>query len=587
MQHSTRSGATLIEVILGMGLVFMLFGGLFLFYQSVVDVLSNTDLRALGNTILNKEMEIIKNLPFDQVGTQGGIPSGVLQAIKIATTTTDRVFSIKTTIRNIDDPFDGLLGGSPNDTAPTDYKLVELEATCTTCPNFIPLILTARVAPKNLESGTNSGSIFVNVFDGYGGSVAGASVHVINTSTIPSIDLTDTTNQGGVLQLVGVPTSTQGYQITVTKAGYSTDRTYPSGAPGNPNPKKANVNVSAQTLTPISLEIDPLSVLSVQTKDIFCRGIGNQAFSFTGAKLIGESPDVIKFSTSSQTGAGGTQLYDATERDTYTFVYDGSYDLAGTIPFSPYTVAAGSSSTFTFVLQSAAPRSLLVTVKDGATQAPVSSSSVRLWKTGFSQVLVAGHGVGLQTDWSGGGYTDKSGVDPDILPGSLQLSLQGGKYSTTTTAWLISPTVDFGTASTTFGALQWLPVSQPQEAGSAAARFQLAANNDNVTWNFLGPGGNPNTYYTSSSEPVDASWNGNRYLRFKLFLSTESETVTPRIDEVGVDFLSPCIPPSQVLFTGLSSASYSLDTFAEGYTNATGTVSVSASWQQADVLMSP
>lgn len=587
MKNTSRTGATLIEVVLGVGLVFMLFGGLFLFYQTVVDVLSNTDLRAVGNSILNREMETIKNLPFDQVGTQGGIPSGVLQAVKIATTTTSWVFSVKTTVRNIDDPFDGLLGGTPNDTAPTDYKLVELEATCTTCPDFIPLILTARVAPKNLESGTNSGSIFVNVFDGYGGSVAGATVHVINTSTIPSIDLTDTTNQSGVLQLVGVPTSTQGYQISATKAGYSTDRTYPSGDPANPNPKKANVNVAAQTLTPLSLEIDPLSTLTVQTQNTFCQGIGNQAFSFSGAKLIGENPDVIKFSTSSQTGANGSKTYDATERDTYTFTYAGSYDLAGTIPFSPYIVAAGSSSTFAFVLQSANPRSFLITVKDGATQAPVSGAMAHLWKAGYSATQTAGHSTYLQTGWSAGAYTDKSGIDTDTVPGSLLMTSQGGKYSTTTTAWLISQTMDFGTASTTFYALEWLPTTQPGGAGSDSVRFQIAANNDNATWNFSGPGGDSGAYYTSSSAPIDASWNGKRYMRYKVFFTTEDETVTPGITEVSMDYSSPCVPGSQILFSGLGSGSYSLDVSAAGYSNSTSTVSISGSWQQSDVLMNP
>ena len=39
------------------------------------------------------------------------------------------VFNLVTTVRNIDDPYDGVVGGSPNDTAPADYKLVEISST--------------------------------------------------------------------------------------------------------------------------------------------------------------------------------------------------------------------------------------------------------------------------------------------------------------------------------------------------------------------------------------------------------------------------------------------------------------------------
>ena len=56
--------------------------------------------------------------------------------------------------------------------------------------------------------------------------VGTATVRVINASVTPAIDITDTTNVSGSLQLVGIPTSTQGYRITVTKSGYSSERTY-------------------------------------------------------------------------------------------------------------------------------------------------------------------------------------------------------------------------------------------------------------------------------------------------------------------------------------------------------------------------
>lgn len=587
MKHHLRAGATLIEVILGVGLVFMLFGGLFLFYQSVVDVLSNTDLRAVGTSILSREMEIIRNLPFDQVGTQGGIPSGVLSQVKVATTTTDRVFSIRTTIRNIDDPFDGILGGVPNDTAPADYKLVELEAVCTTCPNFTPLILTGRIAPKNLESSANSGSLFVNVLNDGGTPIAGASVHVVNTSTTPSIDLTDTTNQNGVLQLVGVPTSTQSYQVSVTKAGYSTDQTYPVGVPENPNPSIGHLSVLAQTLTPVSFQIDVLSPLTVETKDAFCTGVGSQAFSFEGGKLIGTDPDVLKFSTSSQTDAGGTKVYGGIEWGNHSFSYSGSYDLLGTIPLTPTPIVPGTATVFSFILQSADPNSLLITVKDGASGGAIAGASVELTKTGFSETKETGNFFRLQTDWSGGTYSEQSGTDPLGIPGVITMAYGVGGYSTTTVAYLISETLDFGATSTTYGDASWNPTTQSGSTGVDSLKFQFAANNDNATWNFIGPDGTAETFYASSSVPLHTSLNNSRYLRYKAYLSTEDAGVTPELRDITIRFSGPCVPSGQVLFQNLSTGTYAVEVMADGYAPATSSIAVSGSWTQGEINLSP
>ncbi|MEK7110930.1 MAG: hypothetical protein AAB867_03685, partial [Patescibacteria group bacterium] len=183
---------------------------------SVLDAIVNVELRASASSVLNQEIETIRNLPYGSVGTVGGIPAGLIPPQRSATYGA-RTFFLTTTVRNIDDPFDGTLGGSPNDTAPADYKLVSLEISCPTCHRFVPLFFTTTVSPKNLESASSDGSLFINVFNADGVGVSGASVRIVNASVTPSIDLTDVTNASGVLQLVGVPTSTQSYSIDISK----------------------------------------------------------------------------------------------------------------------------------------------------------------------------------------------------------------------------------------------------------------------------------------------------------------------------------------------------------------------------------
>src|SRR4029079_12929408 len=99
-------------------------------------------------------------------------------------------------------------------------------------------------------------------------------------------NLTDTTNNEGLLQLVGIPTSTQGYQITVSKPGYSTERTYQLGDAANPNPLKPHSTITAGAVTSVSFAIDRLSPLTVYSSDVVCTPVGGRPFSMTGAKLI-------------------------------------------------------------------------------------------------------------------------------------------------------------------------------------------------------------------------------------------------------------------------------------------------------------
>ena len=56
-------------------------------------------------------------MPYSKVGIPGGIPNGVVNHVE--TFVRNGIpFVATTTIRNVDDPFDGTLGGSPNDTSP-------------------------------------------------------------------------------------------------------------------------------------------------------------------------------------------------------------------------------------------------------------------------------------------------------------------------------------------------------------------------------------------------------------------------------------------------------------------------------------
>lgn len=587
MTRLARRGTSLIDLLLSIAIVAVLFGGIYLVYFSLITAIANISVRTAAAAAVQGEIETIRNLPYDSVGTLGGIPAGLIpqsQTVSVGAYS----FALHVTVRNIDDPLDGTVSGDPPpvDTAPSDYKLVEIEATCPLCNNFGSTNLTTTVAPKALESAAQNGSLFLYAIDANGNPVSGATVQVINPSVAPSINLTDTTNASGVLQLVGVPTSTQGYQVIVTKPGYSTDRTYPLGAPLNPNPAKPNLTVAAQTVTAATFIIDGLSSLTVHTSDNRCVPIGGGSFSLYGSKLIGTNPDVLKFSTTSATDATGFLAIPNLEWDTYTLTLNNAAkNLVGTIPLSPLVVNPSSTADFRFVVQPAANPSLLVTAVDSITGAGIPNASVTVSNGGFSQSLTAGHAFITQGDWSSSQYASQSGgLDADSYPGELSLSLNtSGTYNVGVTEWLISNTFDLGGSSSTLYSISWNPAEQPPQTGAGSLAFQIAANNDNMTWNFIGPDGTSESYFTSSSSVLPLLLSGNRYLRYKVYLSTADENATPDLHDVSFEFSADCVPPARALFTDLLQGSYTIDLTATNYVAGSTTIEVGGGAQSATI----
>jgi hypothetical protein len=123
-----------------------------------------------------------------------------------------------------------------------------------------------------------------------------------------------------------------------------------------------------------------------------------------------------------------------------------------------------------------------------------------------------------QSDWNDPGryFTDDGNVDSNSVPTGLRLRKVSGNY-------IISGVLEsstFDTAGTTdFTTVSWEPLSQDP---ATAVRYQIASNNDNLTWNFKGPDGTVDTYYTVPGSAL-VGHDNNRYVRYKIFLSTTDD----------------------------------------------------------------
>ena len=100
-----------------------------------------------------------------------------------------------------------------------------------------------------------------------------------------------------------------------------------------------------------------------------------------------------------------------------------------------------------------------------------------------------------------------------------------------------SATMDLGAAR--MNSFSW-STTTPSGVGSNSVRFQLAANNDNSTWNYIGPDGTSGTYFTSNGTTVfPSSLQQNlRYWRYKVLLSTADTSVSPTVDSVTLSYTS-------------------------------------------------
>lgn len=571
MNHDHK-GFSLVEVIVALG-VFVLFAlGIYGGIQLVFKVVYASRIRILETGILNEQVEIARNLAYQDIGIVNGSPAGVLQ--RTVTTTRNGIeFTITRTIRSIDDPYDGTIGGSPNDTAPGDYKLVEIEVICTTCGQRQPTRFSSRMGPRYLESSLNNGALFIQVFDAQAQPVQGATVSILATSTSSTVNLTDTTDNQGMLRLVDLPPGIAAYHITTTKSGYTADQTIaPSAIVANP--VKPPASVVAQNVSSLSFSIDQISSIAMETMNSLCTPLPSVPVHILGTKLLGINPDVFIVNSTSTTDVLGRYTFSNLVWDAYGFQPSG-YDLLGSIPASPVGLGPGVNQPVQLVLGSNTNHSLIVAVRDGVTGQPLSNALVTVTSTGYTNSANTGVGFVHQTDWAGGGgqdtmsdptryWSDDGNVSVTSPSGDIKLRLVGSQY--VAEGALESSTFDFGLLPN-YVNLIWDPLAQAPETGTSSIRFQLATSPlpTSTIWTYRGPDGATSTYYTASTPVIFSGHNGDRYLRYKAYLSTNTATATPALSSVTVTYTNQCTPPGQVYFGALANQTYAVTISKNGY----------------------
>ncbi len=258
--RSSRRGFSLIELLIVAAVMAVFFGGLFVTIQTSLKLIADSRARMSALSVANDRLEYIRSLSYDGIGTISGIPAGPIPQVSTSTLN-GFLFTERTLVEFIDDPADGVAGADSN-AITTDYKRVKVEISWQGRTDTESVTLVSNIVPRSIETNVGGGTIRVNVTDANVLPVAGASVRLLNTTGTSTIDVTKSTDSTGTVLFGGAPAGS-GYQLFVTRAGYSSAQTY-IATTSLPNPSLQPVSLLAADISTIDVQIDALSTTLVR-----------------------------------------------------------------------------------------------------------------------------------------------------------------------------------------------------------------------------------------------------------------------------------------------------------------------------------
>ena len=234
--------------------------------------------------------------------------------------------------------------------------------------------------------------------------------------------------------------------------------------------------------------------------------------------------------------------------------------------------ASGSSTIKTFVF--ASPATLTSGTQYGIViKLAAARTGTQAWISSSGDVMTGGRRVNC---------TSASCSNPSGMNSNSDLIFAAYMKSTTyqTAGNLVSTVKDSAPvagASTSWTTLSWTATTP----ASTTVRFQAAGSNNAAgPFSFVGPDGTAATFFTVSGASL-SQFNGNRYLKYKAYLSTTLNTSTPALSDVTVcDSVSDCSAASAPAITpspatvcassaGNTASSSAASTYSWSITNGT------------------
>lgn len=460
LQMISRKGFTLIEALVLLFIFSVVSVTFFQTYAVGTRLILDAKNRLGATALANQKMEIIRSIDYDAIGTKHwngsawvtGVPAGdILEDEDVAVSTT--MYHVYTVVQYIDDSFDGVFGGSPNDAIPNDYKRVRLEVSWGDGTPARTVSLISTLTPNGIETSAGGGVLVINVLDSGGAGISGVHTHIVGSST--GVDTTTDTDATGNITLPATPASiplgAQDYAITVSKANYYGTTTYVPYPTTTYDPVDEHISVVADTLNPITIVMDQSSDITLHTVDPFGTAIPNVDFSLVGGRILGNSvpPATMEygFSQTTSTDASGNRVFSNESYGQYTLTVSPSapYELYKIDPPEAaadiLVVSPGVDKETNIVLLDTSIASAKIKVVNDADSTVLAGATVRL-----SNTLLA-YDVTLTTDSNGFVYFPST--LPALTSGTYDIAVSVAGFADKTDTITIGSTLQNKTISLT------------------------------------------------------------------------------------------------------------------------------------------
>ncbi len=260
-QQITKKGFSLVELVVASALLALVFVGIAGVFSNILNLTFHNKAKLSALSVMNEEMEFVRNFDYDSIGTIGGIPSGNIQQVSSVflnnVNYTRRIF-----IKYVDSPQDGL-GVNDTNGITADYKVVKVEVSWNSKGKTEKISSVSTFVPKGIETVSGGGTLLIKVINSVGAPVVGANVSIKNDTLSPQVSVNTFTNIDGKVVFPGSPAGSS-YNVIVTKNGYSTAKTYNADST-NTNPDPGYLSVVKSKTTTATFQIDVLSSKTVKT----------------------------------------------------------------------------------------------------------------------------------------------------------------------------------------------------------------------------------------------------------------------------------------------------------------------------------
>lgn len=286
MSSLSEDGATLVELVVSLAVLAIVMVSMFALYTNLISGMFVARSKAVATTLATNQMEYLKGLSYDSLAVAGGSIYSANPLPASSTTVLNNItYTVQTSINYVDDAYDGCTNyptpavkllycrnypppnGAPAvDSNPQDYKTIHVSVKNKS--GDLLAEVDTQVGARVAETSSTTGAMLVTVLDDNGNPISGATVGVVNTSVVPNLSLSDSSDSNGVAIFYGLPPDTgTDYTVSASLSGYSSLSTIKSSGSLQPTYPSQNIVTQQSSSVTLTLKRQGANSLLVEAVD--------------------------------------------------------------------------------------------------------------------------------------------------------------------------------------------------------------------------------------------------------------------------------------------------------------------------------